>query len=711
MSTRVSAPAGIPTRRAFARLVALGAVLALAAAVACLGLGGGAPQPAPAGLPDPGRLTGWGLPVTTVIADLAALLTVGALLVPTLLLPSTKPELRGPAITVLHTLRWVACAWVLALVALVVFTVSDLLAAPVWDLSLTEVTSFAWQVAEGRALGFQAILVLVIAFASRWVLSVAEATTLLLIAVVALIPPALTGHSASSGSHDLAVVSLAVHIVGASLWVGGLVALLWFAALRARHADYAVIRFSTLATWCLATVLVSGLVNAGVRLGGVDALLTTSYGALVLAKASLLVFLAGLGWAHRRSSLPELRRDPAAAASWQVFARLAAVEVCVMAAAIGVAVALSRTPTPVGEIYTSPVESLLGGPLPDPPTLSRLLFGWTPSGIGLLIVSFGTALYTTGLVVMARKGNRWPVGRTISWFFGLVVVAWASLGGLGTYSHVLFSAHMGSHMLLSMVAPIFLVLGAPVTLALRTLPGPRIPGERSPRQLLTSFLHSKVARFFTHPLVATALFIGSLYAIYFTGAFTSLMESHLGHAFMELHFLIVGCLFFYVLVGVDPAPRRLPPFARMALLLVVMPFHAFFSIAIMSSSTPIGEEYYAQLSRPYQADLLADQDVGGSLSWALGELPIVIVLVAIFVQWVRSDAREARRLDRAADRAEATGDSELAAYNRYLAGLHAHDVATGASTAADDPPGDPAAASDAPSGVDAADRGPSDSPR
>jgi cytochrome c oxidase assembly factor CtaG len=235
---------------------------------------------------------------------------------------------------------------------------------------------------------------------------------------------------------------------------------------------------------------------------------------------------------------------------------------------------------------------------------------------------------------------------------------------------------MGSHMMLSMVAPIFLVLAAPITLALRTLPGPRIPGERSPRQLLTSILHSGFVRVLTNPLVATGLFLGSLYALYFTNLFDTLMTNHLGHALMELHFLLVGSLFFYVLVGVDPGPRRLPPLARVGLLLVVMPFHAFFSIAIMSSSAVIGGDFFRRLDRPYRTDLLADQDLGGSLSWALGELPMVIVLIAVFVQWLRSDTREARRLDRHEDR-QAPGDSALDAYNRYLRGLHAADERAG----------------------------------
>ena len=334
-----------------------------------------------------------------------------------------------------------------------------------------------------------------------------------------------------------------------------------------------------------------------------------------------------------------------------------------MAATVALAVGLSRTPTPVGdEAQPSPAGELLGFPLPGPPTAARMLFGWVPDGFALTFLVLAAGLYATGVLALRRRGDRWPVGRSIAWTLGLAVFAWATVGGLGLYSHVLFSAHMISHMLLSMVAPIGLVLGAPVTLALRALPGPRVRGEASPRGMLIAALHSPVVRLITHPLVAFALFVGSLYVLYFTDLFATLMSHHLGHVAMEFHFLAVGTLFFWVLVGIDPAPRRLPPIARIVLLFAAMPFHAFFSIALMSGTVLLAPDYYRRLHRPYWTDLLADQHLGGGIGWAMGELPILLVLGAVFVQWARSDAREASRFDRA-------NDDELDRYNARLAQL------------------------------------------
>ena len=321
----------------------------------------------------------------------------------------------------------------------------------------------------------------------------------LVVALVAMTPPALTGHSASSGSHELAVASLLVHLAAASLWVGGLAAAgvggrRWGAADGLRLA---VPRFSTLAACCFAAVAVSGVVNAGVRLGGVAPLLSSAYGGLVLAKVAALCVLGGFGWWHRRRTVAAVAGGGGSAV--RQFVSVAAAELVVMAATVALAVGLSRTPTPVGDGSRRRLGSCSGSLSPVHPLPRGSLFGWVPDGFALTFLVLAAGLYATGVLALRRRGDRWPVGRSIAWTLGLAVFAWATVGGLGLYSHVLFSAHMVSHMLLSMVAPIGLVLGAPVTLALRALPGPRVRGEASPRGMLIAALHSPVVRLITHP--------------------------------------------------------------------------------------------------------------------------------------------------------------------------------------------------------------------
>lgn len=630
------------------------------AVIAFLQIGGGAPQAAPVGIPDPGLFVGWALPLVKLLTDASAVLTIGMLLLAVFLLVSKGSEVEGLSVQAARLAsRW-AWVWAVASVALYVLTVSDIFAARLSELTPRLFVSLFIDASTGQAIVLQTLGAVVVAVAAGWTTSVRSLALVLGLAVATTTPITLTGHAASAGSHTLATTSLMLHVVGVTLWVGGLAALGWVALRGSKRLGAGIERFSQLAIWAYVLVGVSGVVNASVRVESFADLFGSHYGVLILAKTALLIVLGVFGWAQRRRIV----------ASGAGFLRLATTEVLVMAGTVGLGVALSRTPTPLGdEVLTTPAEELLGGPMPAPPSTSNLIFGWFANGTGLAIVGLGLAFYLYGVWIMHRRGDGWPVGRTVSWVAGMLVVAWASFGGLGEYSHALFSAHMGSHMLLSMVAPILLVLAAPMTLALRTLPGPRQPGEMSPRALALAFLHSRFSRFVTHPLVGPVLFTGSLFGLYFTPAFGALMANHSGHALMNIHFLTVGVLYYYVLIGVDPSPRVFEPLIRFGLLLVTIPFHAFFAIGIMSSKTIIAGDYYRELNRPFATDLLADQYLGGGIAWAMGEVPLVLVMAAIFVQWIRSDKREARRYDRNADRDH---DAALEAYNAHLQDLAEH---------------------------------------
>ena len=639
-----------------ARWAIVGILVASLVLVAALIFGGAAPQPVAPGLPDAGPFVGWALPWAILVGRIAACGTVGFLLAASVLLPNRGDTVEGLSVVAVTRAGRVAAAWFL--VSLIQFVLA---AAEVFGrhlLGLTPMLIWTWAADTdlGRALLVQAVGAGSVAFACRWTLNVRWLSGWCGVSLLTMLPVALTGHAAVVGAHDLATVSLFVHVAAASMWIGGLGALVWVASRGSKRLPTAISRYSTLAAWAFVTVAVAGLVNASVRIAHWGDLTGTRYGVLVLAKATMLIALGACAWRIRRR----------AAAGDGAFLTLALVELLLMGSTLGLAVALGRTPPPVSTLPPSTTEELLGGPLPPAPTLGHLLFGWEPTGVATAVVLLGASLYIAGLRVLHRRGDSWPLGRIGSWFAGLMAVAWAGMGGLSQYAHVLFSAHMGSHMVLGMVAPILLVLGAPVTLALRTLPGPRQPGEVSPRALLTGLLRSPVVRVVTHPVVGPALFVGSLFVLYFTPLFSWLMQSHWGHGAMQLHFLVVGSLYYYVIIGVDPSPRTLPPIIRFAVLMFTIPFHAFFSVALMSAKTVIAQPYWAALHRPYQTDLLADQYLGGGIAWAMGEVPLVLVFGALFVQWIKSDLREAKRRDRAAER---DGDAELDTYNARLRAL------------------------------------------
>ncbi|THA31308.1 cytochrome c oxidase assembly protein [Streptomyces sp. A1277] len=275
-------------------------------------------------------------------------------------------------------------------------------------------------------------------------------------------------------------------------------------------------------------------------------------------------------------------------------------------------------------------------------------------------------LYGYGVLRLRRRGDEWPVGRTVVFVVGVLTIALVMCTRLNDYGMVMFSVHMVQHMVISMLSPILLLLGAPVTLALRALPVAR-RGSKGPRELLLMLLHSRYMKVVTHPAFTIPLFIASLYALYFTPLFDYLMGSTTGHLAMMVHFLAVGLFFFWPIMGVDPGPHRPGYVMRMLELFAGMPFHAFFGIALMMASQPM-VEVYENPPVSLGIDALSDQSAAGGIAWAFSEIPSVLVLVALVFQWYRSEQRTAKRSDRAADR---DGDQELLAYNAYLASLQA----------------------------------------
>ncbi|HWU06854.1 MAG TPA: cytochrome c oxidase assembly protein [Streptomyces sp.] len=276
------------------------------------------------------------------------------------------------------------------------------------------------------------------------------------------------------------------------------------------------------------------------------------------------------------------------------------------------------------------------------------------------------ALYGYGVVRLRSRGDGWPVNRTVLFVVGVLSIALVMCTGLNDYGMVMFSVHMVQHMVISMVSPILLLLGAPVTLALRALPVAG-RGRTGPRELLLKLLHSRYMKIITHPVFTIPLFIASLYGLYFTPLFDFLMGSKTGHIAMMVHFLAVGLVFFWPIMGVDPGPHRPGYVMRMLELFAGMPFHAFFGIALMMASQPMVKAY-ENPPASLGIDALSDQSAAGGIAWAFSEIPSVLVLIALVFQWYRSEQRTAKRSDRAADR---DGDQDLKAYNAYLASLEA----------------------------------------
>ena len=559
----------------------------------------------------------------------------------------------------------IAAIWAIAEAFTIVSNLAAIIDSSIFDaLDSTSLRSYITQTSLGKVQFYSVIGALLVSSFSQLVRKTGGIVALLMLALASLLLPLFQSHGSQSGLHGLAIGAIVFHVAALALWIGGVVALFFLP-----NREEAIPRFSVVALWCAGIVGASGVASAYTRLNFLAAW-SSSYSLLVALKTALFVTLVFFGARHRQFIIRSLHGTRAVV-------QLLIGEIFVMTGATFVGVWLSQTQPPELDkpFVSDPALALTGVPMASTPTFSKILLAYEADGLilgGLILV---TALYIRGVVILSRRGVKWPMGRTISFALGISAIDFATSGGLGVYSHFAFSWHMVAHMVLGMIAPIGIILGAPLTLLLRNLPAGRTSDERGLRGYVVSILHSRYFMTITHPIVALAIFDGSLFALYLTPIFGNLMTGHMGHVLMDIHFILAGALFFHVIVGIDPNPRKVPHLIRVIILFAAMSIHAFFSLALISMNTLLDNGYFKALQRPWWSDLLADQKLGGSIGWAMGEIPILIALIATFIQWVRADSREAERIERKSQRDHEAGrDDELDAYNRYLEGLAFQDI-------------------------------------
>jgi putative copper resistance protein D len=577
---------------------------------------------------------------------------IGILLGLAFLVPDNKGYLKSSRLQKL--LPPVSLAWLVGSVFFLVAEVAFILNIQILDVVNGNILrSFITQTILGKLFGIQIIAALICALAAVRIKKTGGAVFLIFIAWIGGLATYLESHGSNSGNHMLAIGLVIVHVAALSLWFGGVVVLF---ILPKNEREFGRKRFAPLALWCVYAIGLTGIVNAFVRIGSV-ANITSDYGVLVIFKTVLFVFVLVIA-AYGRKKLGE-----------SSFAKQLIQELILLTTVLVLGIFLGQGNPPVGS--SKDIVEAIGAKMPETPTVSRLLFEYEPDGLFLSLLILSVALYIKGVIVLSKRGDKWPIGRTIAFALGISAIDYAVNGGLGVYAQVAFSFHMISHMVLATLAPIGIVLGAPITLALRTLPIGRTQEERGVRGYAIEILHSRYSRVITHPVSALIIFEASLFALYFTDLFNWLMSYHFGHFFMGLHFLLSGILLFFVIIGVDPSPQRTPFILRIGILFVAISVHAFFSVALMSSSQLVDGGYFAEIARPWWTDFLADQRMGASIGWAMGEIPILLALIATFIQWIRADEKDAKRIERNSNRARQSGEpDDLDKYNQYLSGLN-----------------------------------------
>ena len=598
-----------------------------------------------------------------IVRDLAVAGTVGGLLV---VMAVVRADATSRALALA---RASAIVWAISSATYLVAAYSDIARVSPGDAEFgTQLWRFMADIDLGKAYALNVAAALVTSLAVTLARKPTGCAWALVPIAYGIGTQAQTGHAAGATNHHLAVTALYLHIAASAVWLGVLVAVAISRRLIGLGAKDAVTRMSRLSLWAAIALTVSGVANALLRVGAFTDLFTSTYGRLLLAKLIFMSAAIALAAWHRKVTMPRLDEAQVRDRFWRVLS----VDVALLAAVAGIGGLLSRTaPTIPVEVVPEPTPAFLltGYELPPAPDAVQWISQWRLEILSAFVIVALCVVYLRWVRRLAERGDAWPWYRTASFLAGMALIAWITQGAPAVYGVVSFSSHMLEHMLLAMAAPLPIVMAAPVTLALRALPS-RHDGTRGPREWIRVVIDSRVMKVVAHPVFAAVNFAGSLVVFYYTDVFPFVLGNHAGHIWMVVHFTLAGYLFANALIGIDPGPTRPAYPMRVLLLFATMAFHAFFGVSLTTSEVLLAPRWYGLMGRDWGPDAITDQQLGGAIAWGLGEIPVVLLAVAVLVAWRKADARTARRKDRAEAR---SGNADLEAYNAMLARLQSAD--------------------------------------
>jgi putative copper resistance protein D len=600
---------------------------------------------------DAGPLVRWSVPLVRVGHDVAAAVTVASLVFAASLVPAralSGPRMRSLAPSApLRLAAGAGLVWaVLALVG-VVLTFADAAGLPLSSPALgAQLQTLVWQVDATRIGLLTGGCAVVVATGAVLARSRVAAGWLGALGALGVMVLGLASHTGASDDHETSVDAMALHLLGATTWVGGLVVLVvlhgWLGDRPGGQLGVTARRYSTLALVAFVTVGLSGVLAATTRLASWSDL-GTPYGRLIVVKSLAFVALGLAGWWHRRRSLPALD----AGVGQRAFVRLALGEVAVMGATFGVAAALSRSAPPVPEDLPDPTPALAVTGFPAPPDPSTVAWwatwrtDWLWLAVAVVLIGVYAACAVAARVASARAlveshrddsqaGRReaqtvvpWPVGRSVSWVLGCLLLVWVTSGPLGVYGRVSFAWHTALLLVLALVVPLLLVAASPVTLAERALPH-RDDGTLGPREVVVGVARSGAVRAFTRPVTATVVLVGALVLLHATGLLDLALTTHPGHLLMSVAALGVGGLWVAGMVG----PGGNGPSGSRTVLwcLGALDLCAFAAAAWLArTSTVLGAAVLGGLDLPWLRDLEADQ------RRAAGVILLVVVPVSVLL--------------------------------------------------------------------------------
>ncbi|MCS5480561.1 bifunctional copper resistance protein CopD/cytochrome c oxidase assembly protein [Corynebacterium sp. YIM 101645] len=584
------------------------------------------------GIPDPGIATTFGLPFFRAVGWMLAALSAGSFLFSAFLISPRLPggdnaRLHQASLSVdghLASRTGAVAALCFGLVALLMIplVLSDVSGTPLAQTLGPEALVVALQqVAMAQVWLIVALIALVTGLTGLMGRAWITQPLLLLGAILMIIPLGLTGHSSSGGDHDHGTNSYLWHLIFLVIWIGGLMALLAHGRRLGPDLNIALRRYSTIALVSIIIMAVSGLVNAAIRIELTD-LLTTRYGLIIVAKTIGVIILGVFGWIHRAWVIPQVQADPT---DHRLFRQVAIVEILVMAAVTGIAITMGRTPPPPPRIPNlSQMATELGYELSEKPTALNVWGMWRFDLLFGTLALLLAAGYLYAVWRTHQAGRTWSTTSTAWWLAGCVTLLATMSSGIGMNMPASFSMHMLGHMILSLVIPIFLVLGAPLTL-LMTAYDSDPAGRPGIHDWVCAFTRSRLVAMITHPVVNTMQFLFFFYVMYLLiPLYELLISEHAGHLIMNTVLLVSGCFYFWGMCGPDPLPHRRPAAVRLGWLIASLPVHLPFGVYLLQLDTILGQAFYRSLLLPWELDLLADQRAA-VLAWATGVLPLAFV--------------------------------------------------------------------------------------
>jgi cytochrome c oxidase assembly factor CtaG len=282
---------------------------------------------------------------------------------------------------------------------------------------------------------------------------------------------------------------------------------------------------------------------------------------------------------------------------------------------------------------------------PPPLTVARLFTTWRLApGVLATAVALGGG-YGTAVRRTRRSGRGWPRGRTVCFAAGVLTIALLGSSFLGVYDDTLFWVRAVQNIVLLMVTPLFLALGAPVRLAADLLP----PGVRAP---LGRLLHGRVARLATFPLVVTLVLVVPMLVLYLSPLYALTLHSAVASGLAGLVLAATGFVYFWTRFRLDPTPRTDPYGVTIWITVVEMLGDAVLGIVLWLGPL-VAAGFYAALARDWGPTLRTDQTIGAGILWIGGDVVGLPFILIVLGRMTKDDEQRAAVIDAQLDAEDA----------------------------------------------------------